>query len=105
TPAVFAAPRHLLHLQGDLLIAEEFDVQRLRLTGRATVLARGVSPPPLADETLVSAAGTLIAYRGGVHRQQLAWVSRAGDVLGTVPMPAEVFNPRMSPDGSRLLAT
>ncbi len=102
---MFAPPRHLLHVQHDMLVAEEFDSSTWQLTGRATVLARGVSPPSLADGNVVSAAGDLIAYRGGVRQQQLAWVDRAGEVLATLPMPAVMFNPRVSPDGSHLLAT
>jgi Tol biopolymer transport system component/DNA-binding winged helix-turn-helix (wHTH) protein len=105
SPAVFAPPRHLLHVQHDMLIAEEFDATTLRLTGRAAVLERGVSPPSLSDDNVVSAAGGLIAYRRGVRQQQLAWVDRAGEVLSTLPMPAVMFNPRISPDGSHLLAT
>ncbi len=54
---------------------------------------------------MVSAAGGLLAYRHGIRQQQLTWVDRTGAVLSTVQMPAEVFNPRVSPDGSRLLAT
>jgi eukaryotic-like serine/threonine-protein kinase len=105
SPAVFAPPRHVLHIQRDILIAEEFDVRTLQVTGRATVLARGVSPPSPGEENMVSAAGDLVAYRHGVHQQQLAWVDRAGGVVGVVQMPAEIFNPRVSPDGSHLLAT
>jgi serine/threonine-protein kinase len=105
SPAVFAPPRHLLHVQHDMLIAEEFDSSTWRLTGRATLLARGVSTPSLSEDNVVSAAGNLIAYRQGIREQQLAWVDRAGEILDTVPMPAVVFNPRVSPDGSRLLAT
>ena len=105
SPAVFAPPRHLLHVQHDMLIAEEFDASTLRLTGRAALVERGVSPPSLSDDNVVSAAGDLIAYRRGVRQQQLAWVDRAGDVLGTVPMPAVMFNPRVSPDERHLLAT
>jgi DNA-binding winged helix-turn-helix (wHTH) protein/Tol biopolymer transport system component len=105
SPAMFAPPRHLLHVQHDMLVAEEFDSSTWQLTGRATVLARGVSPPSLADGNVVSAAGDLVAYRGGVRQQQLAWVDRAGEVLATLPMPAVMFNPRVSPDGSHLLAT
>jgi DNA-binding winged helix-turn-helix (wHTH) protein/Tol biopolymer transport system component len=105
SPAVFAPPRHLLHVQHDMLIAEEFDASTLRLTGRVAVLARGVSPPSLSDDNVVSAAGNLIAYRRGIRQQQLAWVDRAGEVLRTLPMPAVMFNPRVSPDGSHLLAT
>jgi eukaryotic-like serine/threonine-protein kinase len=105
SPAVFAPPRHILHIERELLIAEEFDARNLELTGRATVLARDVSPPSLANENVVSAAGDLMAYRHGSRQQQLAWLDRAGEVVGTVSMPAVMFNPRVSPDGSRLLAT
>jgi DNA-binding winged helix-turn-helix (wHTH) protein len=104
SPAVFAPPRHILHIERELLIAEEFDARSLELTGRATVLARDVSPPSLANENVVSAAGDLLAYRSGVQ-QQLTWLDRTGEVVGTVSMPAVMFNPRVSPDGSRLLAT
>ena len=105
SPAVFAPPRHILHVQRDLLIAEEFDTRSLELTGRATVLARDVATPSLANENVVSAGGDLMAYRHGTRRQQLAWVDRTGEIVGTVPMPAVMFNPRVSPDGSHLLAT
>jgi len=105
SPAVFAPPRHLLHIRRDMLIADEFDARSLQLTGRTTVLARGVSQPPTADENEISAAADLIAYRKGTRQQQLVWVDRTGEVLSTVQMPAEIFNPRVSPDGSRLLAT
>jgi DNA-binding winged helix-turn-helix (wHTH) protein/Tol biopolymer transport system component len=104
-PAAFAPPGHLLHVQRNLLIAEEFDVRSLKLTGRALVLARGISPPSLADENLISGVGDVIAYRQGIRQQQLAWLDRAGRVLGTVPMPDVMFNPRLSPDGSHLVAT
>ena len=105
SPAVFAPPRHILHVQGELLIAEEFDARSLELTGRATVLARDVATPSLANENVVSAAGDLVAYRHGARQQQLAWLDRTGEVVGTVPMPAVMFNPRVSPDGSHLIAT
>ena len=105
SPAVFAPPRHLLHVQHDMLIAEEIDAGTWQLTGRATLLARDVSPPSLADDDIFSAAGDLVAYRHGVREQRLAWVDRAGEVLATLPMPTVMFNPRVSPDGLRLLAT
>jgi serine/threonine-protein kinase len=105
SPAVFAPPRHLLHVQHDTLLAEEFDASTRRITGRATLVARGVSAPSLADDDTFSVAGDLVAYRHGIRQQQLAWVDRAGEVLATLPMPAVMFNPRVSPDGSRLVAT
>jgi dipeptidyl aminopeptidase/acylaminoacyl peptidase len=92
-------------VQSDLLIAEEFDVRRLELTGRAMLVARGVSPPSLGYDNVVSAAGGLLAFRHGVTEQNLAWVDRSGEIQSTLSMPTVLFNPRLSPDGSRLLAT
>ncbi len=105
SPAMFAPPRHLLHIQRDMLIAEEFDVEHLQLTGRATVLARGVSPPSLADEQrrLGRRRSHCVPRRNPPAAARLG--GRAGEVLSTVQMPAEIFNPAMSPDGSHLLAT
>lgn len=105
SPAVFAPPRHVLHVSKDMLIAEELDRNLLELTGRAIVVARGVSAPgPGADNT-VSAAGNLLAFQRGIERQNLAWFDRDGEQRGALSMPTVLFNPRVSPDQSSLLAT
>jgi DNA-binding winged helix-turn-helix (wHTH) protein/Tol biopolymer transport system component len=105
SPAVFAPPRYVLHVRKDMLIAEEFDVARFALTGRALVVARGVSAPSLGADNIVSAAANLLAFQHGVNKQNLAWFDRAGENLHTLAMPTVLFNPRVSPDGSQLLAT
>jgi DNA-binding winged helix-turn-helix (wHTH) protein/Tol biopolymer transport system component len=103
--ATFAAPRHLLYVENDLLIAAEFDERRLELTGRASVLARDVSPPLLGADNVISAAGNLLAFQHGARKQSLAWFDRAGLNVGTLSLPTALFNPRISPDQSRLVAT
>jgi Tol biopolymer transport system component/DNA-binding winged helix-turn-helix (wHTH) protein len=105
SPATLAPPRHLLHVRNDMLIAEELDLERLELTGRAIVVAREVSEPSLAAGNILSAATGLLAFRGGVVEQSLAWYDRDGTELGALTLPTALFNPRISPDGSRLLGS
>jgi dipeptidyl aminopeptidase/acylaminoacyl peptidase len=88
-----------------MLIAEEFDPSRLELTGRAIVVARGVSAPSFGADDMVSVAGNLLAFQHRLKRQNLAWFDRAGKELSTLSMPTVLFNPRLSPDESRLLGT
>jgi DNA-binding winged helix-turn-helix (wHTH) protein/Tol biopolymer transport system component len=105
SPAVFASPRHVVHVRKDMLIAEEFDPSRLELTGRAIVVARGVSAPSFGADDMVSVAGNLLAFQHRLKRQNLAWFDRTGKELSTLSMPTVLFNPRLSPDQSRLLGT
>lgn len=105
SPAVFAPPRHVVYVRKDMLIAEELDPSRFELTGRAIVVARDVSAPSLVDDDMLSVAGNLLAFRHGIKRQDLAWYGRSGEQLGTLSMPTVLFNPRLSPDDSRLVAT
>lgn len=103
--ATFAAPGHVLYVENDILIAAEFDAERLELTGRASVLARDVSPPLLGVDNVVSAAAGLLAFQHGVKKPNLAWFDREGQNVGALPLPTTLFNPRLSPDQSRLVAT
>ena len=103
--ATFAAPRHVLYVENNMLIAAELDDERLELTGRASVVARDVSPPLLGADNVISVAGDLLAFQHGVRKQNLAWFDRAGQNVGTLPLPTTLFNPRISPDQSRLVAT
>jgi DNA-binding winged helix-turn-helix (wHTH) protein/Tol biopolymer transport system component len=105
SPAVFAPPSHLVHVQNGMLIAEEIDFARLEPTGRSIVLARDVAPPSLGDGDIVSASGNLVAFRDGRREQNLAWFARSGEQLESLPVPTTLFNPRISPDESQMLAT
>jgi hypothetical protein len=105
SPAVFAPPRYVMHVQNGMLVAEEIDLTRLEPTGRSILLARDVSPPSLGDGDIVSAAGNLVAFREGARRQDLAWFDRTGAELGSLSVPTTLFNPRMSPDETSVLAT
>src|SRR5688572_30118290 len=103
--ATFAAPRHVLYVENNMLIAAEIDGELRALTGRASVVARDVSPPLLGADNVVSTAGGLLAFQHGVRKQNLAWFDRTGQSVGALPLPTTLFNPRISPDQSRLVAT
>jgi DNA-binding winged helix-turn-helix (wHTH) protein/Tol biopolymer transport system component len=103
--ATFAAPRHVLYVENNMLIAAEIDDERMKLTGRASVVARDVSPPLLGADNVMSAAGDLLAFQTGVRKENLAWFDRTGQNVGTLALPTTLFNPRISPDQSRLVAT
>jgi hypothetical protein len=103
--ATLAPPHYVLHVQNDMLIAEQLDTEQHELTGHAIVVARGVSEPTLAAENVISASAELLAFQHGLTTQNLAWSGPNGEPLGALALPTVLFNPRMSPDGSRLVAT
>jgi DNA-binding winged helix-turn-helix (wHTH) protein/Tol biopolymer transport system component len=105
SPAVFAPPSHIVHVDSGMLVAEELDASMRALTGRTILLSRDVTPPSLGDGDVVSAAGNLIAFRGGARQQNLSWLDRTGEDVGALSVPKVLFNPRLSPDGASLLAS
>jgi Tol biopolymer transport system component len=101
---------HLVFARGDTLMAAPFDAAELAVTGDSVALVQGVRRPAggAADYAL-SANGTL-AYvpgdpAGSVAEAAVVWVDRSGTVVGRAV--AELIesprDPRLSPDGSRLL--
>jgi eukaryotic-like serine/threonine-protein kinase len=106
SPAVFAEPGWLLHVQRGMLLAEEFDLRSFELTGRGALVARGVAAPSsVNDEHFISARNGLLTFRRGLQGQILAWVNRSGEKLSASLAPMVLSNPRLSPDQSMLLAT
>jgi Tol biopolymer transport system component len=85
-------------------MAEAFDLDRLRLGGRAVVLARGVSPASLAEGAGLSASRDVVAFRSSRRERQLTWVDRSGSRQGALNVPSSMFNFRISPDGRSMLA-
>ena len=102
--AAYVDPGFLLYLQNGMLMAEPFDADRLRLGGRAVVLARGVAPASLAEGSGISASRDVVAFRSSPSERQLAWVDRAGSRQGALNVPSSMFNFRISPDGRSILA-
>jgi Tol biopolymer transport system component len=87
----------LVWVRGRALVAQRLDLSEAALAGEPVTIAEGV------DVVSASANGQ-IAYRSAANNQrQLTWVDRAGAVLGTVGDPGILSNPRVSPDGRRVV--
>ena len=110
TPLLSRSPDgavHLLFVREGTLMAQEFDVASMTLSGSASVIAERVA---LGSATLpqVSVAGGTIAFRTPDARPGGAptWFARNGHRAGPVfatPMPPVLY-PQISPDGTRLAA-
>jgi len=99
---------HLVFARGEVLMAVPFDASKLAVTGEAVALVQGIrrSAGGRADYTL-SVNGTLAYVPGDVvgNSAAVVWVDREGNVVDRaipelVPNPRD---PRLSPDGNRLL--
>jgi DNA-binding winged helix-turn-helix (wHTH) protein/Tol biopolymer transport system component len=99
------ADGHLLFVRGDVLLAQPFDAERLRLEGEPRVVGRQQTSSAIVrrvDTPFSASRNGVLAFRGssGVSGQ-LVWFDRSGNELGRVPQPSsgEFVNPRLSPDG------
>jgi DNA-binding winged helix-turn-helix (wHTH) protein/Tol biopolymer transport system component len=102
--AAYAPPGFLLYLQQDLLMAQPFDAERLRLTGRPVLLARGLSAPTLSDGHVISGSRETLAFRESGASQHLTRVDRSGAQLQVLDVPASMVNFRLSPDNHFLVS-
>ena len=99
----------LLWVRAGALVAQRLDVAQAALTGDPVTLADGVAVNPGTVQAALSVAATgLVAYRtGGGSQRQLTWVDRSGTARGVVgdPDAAALFQPRVSPDGRRVVVS
>ncbi|MEQ1758560.1 MAG: hypothetical protein ABL986_09595, partial [Vicinamibacterales bacterium] len=86
------------------LVAQRLDVDKGALTGELVTVADGVGVDANLSAVSVAASG-LVAYRVGTGGQrQLTWFDRSGKAQGTIGDPdATLSNPRVSPDGRRVV--
>jgi Tol biopolymer transport system component len=85
----------LLLLRETTLVAAPFDLDELRVTGEATLIAQDVA-------AFSSSENGVLAY-ARVAPRRLVWLDRSGRELGTIPeLGGEFF--RLSHDGRRLAA-
>ena len=98
-----AAGDYLLFMRQGALLAQPFDTGRLTLTGEPIpVTADRLSPARFETPFSVSDSG-MIAYRSGsaIPRNQLAWVDRTGNPVGSVAGSAAYEHVEISPEGKR----
>jgi Tol biopolymer transport system component len=106
--AKYVAPGYLLFLDGDTLVSQAFDTNRLELAGQPVPIAARVGRAGSGNGVFsASSAGTL-AFAGVTSLAgRLTWFDRNGTRLGVVGPDEEHDYPdfRLSPDESRLAAT
>jgi DNA-binding winged helix-turn-helix (wHTH) protein/Tol biopolymer transport system component len=110
--ASYAATGHIVCARGTTLLAQPFDVERLLVTGEPVALLHDVRNPGVntAADYALSATGTLAYVPAGVGATATGtpvWVDRSGrigeDAVGEQVESAR--EPRLSPDGLRLVLT
>ena len=100
---------YLLFVRERTLMAQPFDAAGLTTTGDARPIAEQVDVPSaqnLYGYFSASLNGVLAYTTGGSAggALQIRWHDRSGKVVGTVGKPADINNPRLSPDG-KMVAT
>ncbi|MDQ3665222.1 MAG: protein kinase [Acidobacteriota bacterium] len=103
--AAYAPPGYLLFLRDRTLMAQDFDADRLELTGEPFPVAEQVdrlgAGVPFALFS-VSETGVLVYRSGSSETTQLIWFDREGKQLGTVGPAAGQTTPWLSPDEKRV---
>jgi serine/threonine protein kinase len=101
-PAVYAATGHLLFIREGKLLAQDFNPDRLELSGDAFPIAEHVTS---GTRLSASAAGPIV-YRTpspDSGQRQLVWVDRSGREMDKVVYPdTAALGPSLSHDGRRV---
>jgi DNA-binding winged helix-turn-helix (wHTH) protein len=101
------ADGRLFYVDGGMLMAQPFDAERLRTTGKGVPLADGVLVNPRTGRGAFSVSGAnggILAYRQPA-RSRLEWFDRGGASLGVAGRPAVYFDFSIAPDGERIAAS
>jgi Tol biopolymer transport system component len=93
---------HLFFMLGRTLMAQRIDEAERRLAGEAIRVADDVASGPLSAGFSVSNNGTIAHWPGAFALSQPTWVSRTGEVLGTVGPAAAYEGVALSPDASEV---
>ena len=111
TDAVYLPSGHLVYTKRDGLFGVAFDARTLTSSGGTVALVQGVQPSAgVAGGGVnfdVSNNGTLVYLVRRIEQRSVVWLSRRnGTVTPVTTIPPGTYeDPRLSPDGNRLLLT
>ena len=102
---------HIVYALRDGLLGVPFNLNRLAVTGGAVPLVqdvqRSVGVSATGSNFGVSDQGTLVYLRGSASLRSLVWLDRHGAAVGRIESipPGTYEDPRLAPDGGRVLVT
>jgi serine/threonine-protein kinase len=101
---LYAASGHLVFLRDDRMVVAPFDASRLQLTGPATQLLESLPATTTLGGAIVdlSLTGTAV-YSPTTAVSRLVWVSREGNSQPANDVLRNYANPRLAPDGTRVV--
>ncbi len=96
---------HLVYYQRGTLFAAPITLHRLELTGLAVSLVEGVAYDNIHGAAFdTSSSGMLVYRRAPVATDYtVSWLDSSGRTEAILPKPGGYSNPRLSPDGKRLV--
>jgi hypothetical protein len=106
TNGLYSSSGHLLFMDGNTLMAQAFDAERLELRGQPFILEGHVGLSSVPSGAVSLSASGILAHAGILSEiGRLTWFDRGGVSSGTVGPPGDYLSFRLSPDQTRLAAT
>lgn len=94
---------YLLYAEGDALLAQPFDAERLELTGQPFGVGERIGRASHAYASFSACAAGTLAYVGpSVHIGRLTWFDRDGKEAGSLGPEGDYIDFRLSPDELQL---
>ena len=104
--AAYLRSGYLLYNDGDMLLAQPFDVGRFTLDGPPFAVAERVGHGSQSDGAFSASDAGTIAYAGPIlHIGRLGWFDREGKELGSATKEGDYTDFRLSPDERQLAAS
>src|SRR5262245_45337204 len=101
---MYTSSGHLVFFRDNALLAAPFDVDTLKLTGPAFAAVENIALDQTgAPMAALSTTGTLAYVTPGSVSRRLVWVSRQGVESAINDTPRPYQNPRLGPDGHRIV--
>jgi Tol biopolymer transport system component/predicted Ser/Thr protein kinase len=106
TNSLYSPSGHLLFMDGDTLMGQAFDADRLELRGQAFVIESHVGLSSITNGAVSVSGAGILAYAGTLSETgRLTWFDRSGSPSGSVGPPGDYIDFRLSPDQTRLAAS
>ena len=100
--ATYTSPGYLIFMDGDSLLGQAFDADRLELSGAPFTIADRVGHSTLGYGAF-SASGGALTYGGAIFRNgRLTWIDRSGAALDSIGPEGDYVDLRFSPDEKTL---